>query len=598
MSMASPTARQRRVSSSPATTSSLTDDATSVTDGSGGTASVLVGLPSSSRELLERIERQNDEIRILREENTRLRGREVEVSALTLRLQQQFAATQSQVDRLKSQIRTELMNPVTEEEYHAIDSLDEGKRDLLDTVKLGIYQQLGTMRASKDTAVKRATELATETARLTAENKELQQRLKELEAVVEAERQSFRRQLQEAEQRGSTVVELEGKSRDLEARLRNAYMDQEQFLTAKLTASIKTEEATRLSVRLREAEMDVERYKTSAECSEQKLDILKSEYYELKLKNSQRVMELEACLRAAEEKLKTLSDLELESELFISNLAQQTDGQISLVAPVTVTSAVSGGPGVSQTAPTSVNALSNYESWLALPRSRKLAHTLTVTKRCLQLENRVTALQHDIEFKDKQIARLQASLEMAREALNNSNSPFAMVERTVEKLNAENEDLNNRVVVLSEENTVLRQRLEQRTADVQVLCRHRKELLRIQRVLRRLGLEGQVAESNTLMQSSVTQQPQQSMQQRQRTTEDSEDQISGGIRSLALRRDHSIDSPRTDTLQRTHDSLRTTRDSELPAATSTEERQQQRRSQEEEPTSSGVFIPRAIQISS
>ncbi|ORC81756.1 uncharacterized protein TM35_001071070, partial [Trypanosoma theileri] len=499
MSMASPAARQRRLSSSQATTSSLTDDATSVTDGSGGTPSVLVGLPSSSRDLLQRIERQKDEIRILQEENTRLRGREVEVSALTLRLQQQFAATQSQVDRLKSQIRMELMNPVTEEEYHAIDSLEEGKRDLLDTVRLGIYQQLGTMRASKDTAVKRATELATETARLTGENKELQQRLKELEAVVEAERQSFRRQLQEAEQRGSTVVELEGKSRDLEARLRNAYMDQEQFLTAKLTASIKTEEATRLSVRLREAEMEAERYKTSAECSEQKLDILKSEYYELKLKNSQRVMELEACLKAAEEKLKTLSDLELESELFISNLAQQSDGQISLAAPVAVTNAVSSGPGGSQTAPTSVNALNNYESWLALPRSRKLAHALTVTKRCLQLENRVTALQHDIEFKDKQIARLQASLEMAREALNNSNSPFAMVERTVEKLNAENEDLNNRVVVLSEENAVLRQRLEQRTADVQVLCRHRKELLRIQRVLRRLGLEGQVAEPISLM---------------------------------------------------------------------------------------------------
>ncbi|AAZ12633.1 hypothetical protein, conserved [Trypanosoma brucei brucei TREU927] len=496
--------RRTTVPSSVTTTSSTAEDTGSGTEESCTTllrgdpqlAAVLGTLPSSSRELLRRIEQQKDEITVLKEENTRLRAREVEVSALTLRLQQQFSATQLQVDRLKSQIRMELINPVTEDEYRAIEALEESKRDLLDTVKCGIFQQLGSMRASRDTAVRRASELATEVARLTDENKELQQRIKETETVLDVERQSFRRQLQEAEQRGSLVTELEGKLRDVETRLKNAYIDQEQFLTAKLNASVKTEDATRLTLRVREAEMDVERYKTAAECSEQKLDILKGEYYELKLKNTQRIMELEACLRAAEEKLKTLSDLELESELFISNLAQQADGQLTFSSM----SAPSAGGGVvgDKAAPTSTNALSSYESWLALPRSRKLAHTLTVTKRCLNLENRLTALQHDIEFKDKQLARLQTSLEMAREALNNTNSPFAMVERTVEKLTADNEELHNKVMNLSEENALLRQRLEQRTTDVQVLCNHRKELLRIQRILRRLGLENQVADSASL----------------------------------------------------------------------------------------------------
>ncbi|CBH12768.1 hypothetical protein, conserved [Trypanosoma brucei gambiense DAL972] len=496
--------RRTTVPSSVTTTSSTAEDTGSGTEESCTTllrgdpqlAAVLGTLPSSSRELLRRIEQQKDEITVLKEENTRLRAREVEVSALTLRLQQQFSATQLQVDRLKSQIRMELINPVTEDEYRAIEALEESKRDLLDTVKCGIFQQLGSMRASRDTAARRASELATEVARLTDENKELQQRIKETETVLDVERQSFRRQLQEAEQRGSLVTELEGKLRDVETRLKNAYIDQEQFLTAKLNASVKTEDATRLTLRVREAEMDVERYKTAAECSEQKLDILKGEYYELKLKNTQRIMELEACLRAAEEKLKTLSDLELESELFISNLAQQADGQLTFSSM----SAASAGGGVvgDKAAPTSTNALSSYESWLALPRSRKLAHTLTVTKRCLNLENRLTALQHDIEFKDKQLARLQTSLEMAREALNNTNSPFAMVERTVEKLTADNEELHNKVMNLSEENALLRQRLEQRTTDVQVLCNHRKELLRIQRILRRLGLENQVADSASL----------------------------------------------------------------------------------------------------
>ncbi|KEG06699.1 hypothetical protein DQ04_12701020 [Trypanosoma grayi] len=588
--------RRRRTTPSPTVTSTNTDDTASGTEESVSSvvrndaqlAAVLGGLPSSSKELLQRIERQKDEVRLLQEENTRLRAREVEVSALTLRLQQQFAATQSQVDRLKSQIRTELMNPVTEEEYRAIDALEEGRRDLLDTVKLGIYQQLGAMRASRETAMRRATELATDTTRLTREKAELQQRLKELEAVVEAERQSFRRQLQEAEQRGSAVVELEGRLRDAESRVKNAYIDQEHFLTAKLNASVKTEEATRLAVRLREAEMDVERYKTSAECCEQKLDILKSEYYELKLKNSQRVMELEACLKAAEEKMKTLSDLELESELFISNLAQQSDGQLSL-----------GGGGVggdAAAAPSSVNALSSYESWLALPRSRKLAHTLTVTKRCLQLENRLTALQHDVEFKDKQIARLQASLEMAREALNNTSSPFAMVERTVERLTNENEDLHARVVTLTEDNSVLRQRLEQRTADVQVLCRHRKELLRIKRVLRRLGLEEQVGGQPATPGAQGP--PQQ--QQLEREVQEQLDFGSTGARPTALRRDPPPEPHRQYLRYHADDSLRTTREVESAAERPQRQRQQDERkeSQEVEAASGAAVVPQAIQITS
>lgn len=536
-------------------------------------AALLGALPSSSKELMRRIERQNDEIRLLQEENTRLRAREVEVSALTLRLQQQFAATQSQVDRIKSQVHMELMNPVTEEVYRAIESLDEGKRDLLDTVKLGIYRQLGSLQASRDAAVQRATEMSTDTTRLARENKELQQRLKEMEAVVEAERQSFRRQLQELEQRGSTVVELEGKVRDLESRLKNAYIDQEQFLTAKLTASVKTEEATRFSVRLREAEMEAERYKTCAECSEQKLDILKSEYYELKLKNSQRVLELEACLKASEEKLKTLADLEMESELFISNLAMQSNGQMSLAMP---SSADSNVRAAAPTAPTVTGALSNYESWLALPRSRKLAHSLTVTKRCLQLENKVSALQHDVEFKDKQIARLQVSLEMAREALNNTNSPFVMVERTVERLTQENEELNNSVAALSEENSQLRHQLEQRTADVRVLCRHRKELLRIQRTLRSLGLEGQVGGR-----PGAGRQPQ--------GVDNAADSQYGTTRLTAARQEQNVESSPTQ-----HPFFNV---EEQPRGVREVERQQLQ-SQETEGSSSGAFVSKVIQITS
>ncbi|CCD18869.1 hypothetical protein TRVL_03331 [Trypanosoma vivax] len=573
--------RRRRPPPSPVGTSSTAEETVSGTEDSCSTAlrgdptmaALLSSLPTSTQGLVQRIDQQREEMRILKEENTRLRAREVEVSALALRLQEHFSSTQSQVDRLKSQIRVELLNPVTEEQYNAIEALEESKRDLIDTVKLGIFQQLGLMKASRDTAVKRATELATEAARLTEENRELNQRLKEMESVVEVERQSFRRQLREAEQRGSMVVELEGKLKDMESRLKNAYVDQEQFLTAKLNASVKTEDAARLAVQLREAEMNAERYKTSAECSEQKLDILKSEYYELKLKNSQRVMELESCLKAAEEKLKTLSDLEMESELFISNLAQQSDGQLAFVS---ASMAVGGhtGNGADAANP-STSALGNYESWLALPRSRKLAHTLTVTKRCLHLENRLMALQHDLDFKEKQVARLQASLEMAREALNNSNSPFAMVERTVEQLTADNEELSKRVSLLVDENALLRQRLEQRTADVQVLCKHRGELLRIQRILRRLGLDGHVTDATPGGLQSAN-------------------GCSGSGAAVRSQPDSLNELPRQFTRYQADDSLRTTRETKV----SSTESQLRRASLVEEGDVRGVFIPQVIQFTS
>lgn len=481
----SPITTSRSDSISVTTESELQVDAQNVTR--RNLNDLLGELPSSPKELLRRVERQRDEIRLLQEENVRLKSREVEVSALTLKLQQQFAATQGQVNGLKASIQLQLANPVTEEEYTAIDQRAEEKRDLLDTIKLGIYRQLGSMRASTQAARQRAAELATAVQVVTAERDDLRLRVAELEGSLANNKESTARRVKETEQQASYVLELESKVKDLEGKLRSIYTDNEQFLTAKLTAQVKTDEVARLSIRLEEAEMDVQRYKANTECTEQKLDILKSEYYELKLRNGQRVLELESCLKAADAKLKTLGDLELESELFVSNLAEQQggDGALALLG--------AGRPGeVNSGSP------SSYESWLALPRSRKLAHTLVVTKRCLHLENKVASLQHDVEFKDKQLSRLQVSLESARDVLRNINSPYAMVEKALEEQYAENEKLKEDLEVAKDELSLCKERLQQRTADVQVLCKHRQELLRMRRMLRKLGVaEGYVRDDTT-----------------------------------------------------------------------------------------------------
>lgn len=430
---------------------------------------LLHNIPSSPKALIAKLERQRDEMRLLQQENVRLKSKEVEVSSMTLQLQQYFNATQNQVDRLKHEVHTQLSNPIDEEEYKRIESASESDRDLLDTIKLGIYRQIGSLRASYRAATQRSSELSAELGRLREENAELKLFKTELEELQHSKREECSVKDREIERQRSRVAELEGSIKDLEGKLKSFYTDQEQFLAAKLTAQVKTDEVARLAVRLEETEMELMNRKTSSECLEQKLDILKSEYYELKLKYSQRIQELESALKSSDEKLKMFSDLEMESELFISNLSEHVDGSGRLVVE-------SGGAD---------SVASKFESYLALPRSRKLAHSLIVTKRCLHLENKVQLLNSDVTLKEQQIVKLQASLDSARQALHNINSPYLLLEKTLDQLCDEKDSLQKRVDILENDNAILRNRLKQRNADIQVLCKHRSDLLQMKKLLRR-----------------------------------------------------------------------------------------------------------------
>ncbi|KAG5511236.1 hypothetical protein JKF63_07178 [Porcisia hertigi] len=435
---------------------------------------LLHQLPSSPKQLMRRLEQQQQEMNLLKEENIHLKSREVEISSLTLRLQERINATQNQVDHIKTQVQLNLANPITEEEYHRIEALSESQRDLVDVMKLGVYRQLGSLRASQQAATRRAAELSTSVAQLQQENSDIKVRLSEYESQGETEKEKADKKARQIASQQARIAELEGHIASLEAKNKSMYVDQEQYLSAKLTAQIKTDEVARLSVRLEESEMDMQRYRANAECTEQKLDILKSEYYELKLRYGQRVLELESALKASEEKLKTLGDLEMESQLFISNLATSSEGEM----------AFSAGPEGTATG-RSTNA---YEGWLALPRSRKLAHSLVVTKRCLHLENKVAALEHELAFKEAQVSRLQVSLDGARDALNNINSPYVLVEKAMTEMTNENEALKQKVGILEQDKKDLQLKVQQYGSNLRVLTHHRKELLRIKKLLRQLGL--------------------------------------------------------------------------------------------------------------
>lgn len=427
---------------------------------------LLKKIPSSPKALLSKLERQNDQNRILQHENLHLKAKEVELSSMAVKLQNYFIATQNQVDRLKHEVHTELSNPVTEEEYQRIEGIPSDKRDLLETIKLGIYRQLGSLRSSYKAATQRAAELSAEVGKLTEENNELKVFRKDLEVLQQNGREESRVKDREIEKCKAVIAELEGNNKSLENKLKAFYHDQEQFLSAKLTAQVKTDEVARMAVRLEEVTMDLATAKTSAECSEQKLDILKSEYYEMKLKYSQRIQELESALKAADEKLKTFGELEMESELFIANLSEHVDGTGRFVDLHDKT------PIATQ-----------LESYASLPRSRKLAHTLLVTKRCLHLENKVQLLVREVEFKEQQISKLQASLDGARQALNNINSPYLLLEKTLDQLCEEKDELQKKATFLEKESSLLRSRLKQRNEDIKVLCKHRNELLQMKKLL-------------------------------------------------------------------------------------------------------------------
>lgn len=414
------------------------------------------------------VHRLEDECKMLREENDTLRRRDVEMMSLGTQLNHRFQGLQSQVDGIKATVRTALLQPISEKEYHELEGMAEGDRDLIATIKLGIYQQLGSIKASRDTAVRRCSESTLEIESLVAKNKSLQHQVTDLQVMREAEQADSKRQLASFEQRASHVAEQNGKILDLESKLKSAYVEQDQLLQAKLTASSKTSELTRTMLMLKEADGDARRYKSLAECNEQKLDILKSEFYELRLKYQQRVAELEGQLRLAEERLKVMGDFELEAEAFMTNMATAIEDSGSVTAS---TAAVSDACG----------------KLMSVPNSRKVHHAVTVTRKCLQLDNQLTLMRSELTKSQDRNTQLEKSLELCRQALNNAGSPFALAENTIDTITKESDALKSQCDTLRGENRLLHDQVKELTADVDMLSKHRSELVRIRELLRQMG---------------------------------------------------------------------------------------------------------------
>lgn len=411
------------------------------------------------RGLFQNVPRVVDEQRVLlsqlRDDNSRLRNREVEISALTVKLQKQLVSTQGQIDHLKGTIRLQLSSPITEGEYLQLEQKPESQRDLLDTVKVGIYCQLGSLKAARDGAIKKASELSLELENTIAEKRQLSQDVADVRHSKDSEISKLKRIVSEREGQASQVLEQAARIKDLEFRLAASLQDQESNMGTRVELRSKINDLARLEILVKQAEGDTARYKTQCACAEQKLDILKSEYYELKLQHNQRELQLENALRAAEDKLSMMGDLELEADIFIANMAS------------------------------SDRASGDEVSLAAIPPSRKMQNAITVTKKCLSLENKLCAAQHDIHTKDETIAHLQKALELARHTIasngggDSARQSHSIVEDTFNKLLHEKSVMHSQNGNLRKENELLVKQVEELQADLAVLAKHRNELGKI-----------------------------------------------------------------------------------------------------------------------
>ena len=400
-------------------------------------------------------EEHQNALRLLRDDNCRLRNREVEISSLTVKLQKQLVSTQAQIDHLKGTIRLQLANPITEGEYLTIEQKPESQRDLLDTVKVGIYCQLGSLKASRDAAIRKSSEIALELESTVAEKKQLSQDIADLRHSKDSEIAKLKRAVLEREGQGALALEQAARIKDLESRLAASLQDQESNMSTRVELRSKINDLARMEILLKQAEGDSARFKAQTACAEQKLDILKSEYYELKLQHSQRELQLENALRAAEDKLAMMGDLELEADIFIANIAarDQPNGEEVALA--------------------------------AIPPSRKMQNAITVTKKCLSLENKLCAANHEISTKDEMITQLQKALELARHTIashgggDSARQAHSIVEDTFNKLLHEKSVLSTQNGNLRKENDLLLRQVEELQADLAVLSKHRNELGKI-----------------------------------------------------------------------------------------------------------------------
>ncbi len=125
-----------------------------------------------------------------------------------------------------------------------------------------------------------------------------------------------------------------------------------------------------------------------------------------------------------------------------------------------------------------------------MPSSRRAAHTISVTKRCLALENQVSLLKHEAGVAELRHQRVAEELERARAALGDSNSPYLLLEKGIAQRDDEIQRLKDRVRIGEAELAAAQRTAAALAQDVKVMYAHRAEVLRLRDALRGAAAAG------------------------------------------------------------------------------------------------------------
>lgn len=272
--------------------------------------------------------------------------------------------------------------------------------------------------------------------------------LRDARDAATSELTRVRQQLAEVDAQATAAKEA------LQAKLLRA--DREIF-ELKIEVANKTNDCRRMDLSAQEAAAEIERLRTDSACSKKQLDVLKQEYYDMRAQYHQQVAQLQSKAEGMEGQIEMFRSLETEAEVFMQHLAESSSASPSDVA---------------------VRAL------MDVPSSRRAAHTISVTKRCLALENQISLLKHEHGIAEIKAQKMHEELERARAALSDSNSPYLLLEKGIAQRDEEIRRLRDRVRIGEEELSAAMRRERLHVQDIEVLTAYRAEVVKLRDALR------------------------------------------------------------------------------------------------------------------
>lgn len=232
-----------------------------------------------------------------------------------------------------------------------------------------------------------------------------------------------------------------------------------EIFELRIEVANRTNDGRRHDLASQESTSEIQRLRTDRDCLQKKLDVLKQEFYDTRAAYQQQVTALQSKLEAQESQLEMFKSLETEAEVFMQHLAQASSAS-------------------------EASEVAGIRALMDVPSSRRAAHTISVTKRCLALENQVSLLKHEQGLAELKHQKLVEELERARAALQDTNSPYLLLEKAIEQRDQEIGRLRDRVKISEEELSAAMRRAQLLAQDVQVLTTHRAEVLRLRDALR------------------------------------------------------------------------------------------------------------------